>query len=187
MEAVGKIPLPILCIIVHSHLCSAFFNQHWSSVLVTECCQTTSQSLLATSSSRESPGSFRDREKRWDCAFFQTLPLLEMCGGSAVLWGREILGNLPPPYTHSSGTVADWFLPVGFQLRPAASLSPLSPSLRGFCFSARLPLPPSYCPWGNCPLITTITICTHFIKLILLRTGFLCRRAQLGAHSFSSA
>lgn len=62
-----------------------------------------------------------------------------------------------------------------------------SPSACKLLFSAWLRSPPSYDTLGNCPLITTITICTHFIKLISLCTGFLHRTAQLEAHFFSSA
>lgn len=78
---------------------------------------------------------------------------------------------------------------VGKPIREWGSIHRVSVSLSSLqlLFSAWLHSLPSYCPSGNCPLITTITVCTHFIKLISLRTDFLHWSAQLEAHFFSSA
>lgn len=118
-------------------------------------------------------------------------------------WFRLALGQQRCKETVLTPCKPDFFL--GVRLRKTHSqnssfpdlscslpaLSPeqaeFSPSACKLLFSAWLRSPPSYDTLGNCPLITTITICTHFIKLISLRTGFLHRTAQLEAHFFSSA
>lgn len=120
------------------------------------------------------------------------LTLIRISSGSAVLQGEgfnpllDVVSSLERVWgkrTHE--------IPLPDLSCSVPALSPeqatFSPSACKLLCSAWLHSPLSYGTSGNCPLITTITICTHFIKLISLRTGFLHRTAQLEAHFFSSA